>query len=70
MLLRGREGLGLQGSNKAEAKEQDQGLHLQSLCSQVPNRSLGRLRRLCWGFTQPPIYTALPRVPGKFGKGD
>lgn len=68
-LFHSRVGLGLQGHNKAQAKAQEQGLHLHSLCSQVPNKSLDRLRRLCWGPTQLPFILLSPGSQGTWQGG-
>ena len=56
ILFHGGEGLAPQGSQEAEAEGQEQGLHLQSLCSRVCSGSLGRLKMLLWGLAQMPLY--------------
>lgn len=68
ILVHGEEGLCLQGSQEAEAKAQEQGLHLQSVCTQVPSGSPGRLRRLCWGLNQLPFILLSPGSSGNLAR--
>ena len=68
ILFHGGEGLAPQGSQEAEAKGQEQGLHLQSLCSRVCSGSLGRLKMLLWGLAQMPFILLSSGSPGNLAK--